>query len=278
MRSSRTDPLLPGLSVEVNYTDVWKCGGGTQSIAIGALIMQGLLPKPDYAVCANTGRERKKTWEYMDAILQPALDKVGVTIHRPTALEFGYYGEAIVGGPKQNLFIPAFTKRPGEEVGKISNFCNGKWKQDVVNNWLRRTHGVNPENVRSWIGFSVDEMPRVLKMRRGQEYREGRILLPLVDRGIKRAEAIRIVEEMGWPTPPRSACWMCPNQTDAEWLDLTPEEFAMACEFEKEMQRTKDPYFWLHDSCVPLAQVEFKRPHDPFMRACNADEGAGCFT
>lgn len=27
---------------------VWMCGGGTQSVAIAALIVQGKLPKPDF--------------------------------------------------------------------------------------------------------------------------------------------------------------------------------------------------------------------------------------
>lgn len=30
--------------------------------------------------------------------------------------------------------------------------------------------------------------------------------------------------------------------------------------------------------CRPLATVEFKRPDDPFMRACDPAKGAACFT
>lgn len=278
MKIKRTDPLLPGLTVDVRYKDVWKCGGGTQSVAIGAMIVMGILPKPDIAVIANTGREKKTTWDYADKVLAPALASVGVTLHRPSAAEYGYYREAIYQpGGKQSLLIPAFTKQ-GADVGKMTNYCNAAWKRNVVDNWLRRTQGVSPDSVRSWIGFSADEMPRVVRMMRGQEYQEGRIWLPLVDRGMKRADSIRLVEEMGWPTPPRSACWCCPNQTDAEWLDLSPDEFAMACELEKEMQR-KDPDFWLHDSCVPLAEVQFKRPDDASMAMrCDAGDGAACFT
>lgn len=268
---------LPGVSADQRFINVWKCGGGTQSVAIGALIVQGRLEKPDVAIIANTGRERKSTWEYMDATLAPELAKVGVTIHRPSAKEFGYYGEAVYQPTgKKQILIPAFTKRPGADVGKMANFCNGKWKQDVVANFLRRRLGVKLKNVRSWIGFSVDEMPRVVRFMNGKEYRAGKIRFPLVELGLKRADSIRLVEEMGWPTPPRSACWNCPNQTDVEWLDLTPEEFELACLFDEKMRET-DPHFFLHDSCVPLREVQFKRPHDPFMRACD-DGRAACFT
>lgn len=261
------------------FVQTWKCGGGTQSIAIGAMICMGILPKPDIAVIANTGREKQTTWDYADNVLVPNLAKVGVTLHRPSAKEFGYYGEAIYQpGGKQSLLVPAFTKQPGADVGKVSNFCNAAWKRDVVDNWLRRTQGVTIAHVRSWIGFSADEMKRVVRMMAGEEYRDGRIYFPLVERGMKRADSIRLVEEMGWPTPPRSACYICPNQTDGEWTDLTPAEFALACAFEKEMQK-KDPNYWLHDSCVPLAEVQFKRPDDlSVAMRCDAGDGAACFT
>ncbi len=54
-------------------TAVWSCGGGTDSAAIGAMIVQGTLPKPDLAVIVDTERERSST---------PRLADVGVTIER----------------------------------------------------------------------------------------------------------------------------------------------------------------------------------------------------
>lgn len=44
--------------------EVWSCGGGVQSVAIGALIVGGKLPMPDVAVIADTGRETGRTWAY----------------------------------------------------------------------------------------------------------------------------------------------------------------------------------------------------------------------
>ncbi len=76
-----------------------------------------------------------------------------------------------------------------------------------------------------------------------------------------RQASIKVVLDYGWDEPPRSNCWMCANMSDDEWLDMkenTPEEFAKAVQFEKEIQM-KDPNAWLHKSCIPLDQVEFKR-------------------
>ena len=38
-------------------TNIWNYGGGAQSCAIAVLILQGRLPKPDFAVIADTGRK-----------------------------------------------------------------------------------------------------------------------------------------------------------------------------------------------------------------------------
>jgi hypothetical protein len=41
-------------------TDLWSCGGGTQSAAIAALIVRGDIRKPDLAVIVDTERERER--------------------------------------------------------------------------------------------------------------------------------------------------------------------------------------------------------------------------
>lgn len=257
--------------------DVWKYGGGTQSVAIAALIILGKIKKPELAVIADTGKERGTTWEYLDSVIQPALNSVGVKIHRVSTEKYCYAHDGVYSG--KTILIPAFTNVTGE-TGKMSGFCNKWWKQDAVNNWLRREQGIKPSKVRSWIGFSADEMPRVFRMMQGEEYLSGRIRFPLVELHMKRMDSINLAKEMGWPTPPRSACWMCPNQTDAEWRDLKenhPAEFALAVETEKQM-REKDKNYFLHDSCKPLDIVNLTRPDDLFWRACDPKERAACFT
>jgi hypothetical protein len=49
---------------------------------------------------------------------------------------------------------------------------------------------------------------------------------------------------------------MCPNQGDNEWRSLSAEDFAKACDFERELQAV-DEFAWLHRSCRPLGEVEF---------------------
>ena len=62
------------------------------------------------------------------------------------------------------------------------------------------------------------------------------------------------VEEMGWPEPPRSRCYHCPNQSDSEWAELTPGEWEEACRLDESI-RLVDPHAYLHRSGRPLRLV-----------------------
>jgi hypothetical protein len=116
-------------------------------------------------------------------------------------------------------------------------------------------------------------------MMAGADYKADLLWFPLIHGvPLKRQQAIQLVEDMGWPTPPRSACWMCPNNGDGEWRHLkatAPHEFQMACELEKELQK-HNPFLWMHRSCKPLAEVDFSEPDDLFRDVpCST---GGCMT
>jgi hypothetical protein len=259
---------------------VWSCGGGTQSCAIGALIIQGKLPKPDVCVIADTGRETRTTWEYLDGVLNPALRSVGLEVIRITAKEW-------VTGNRQDIYstYTSRSKTPGEKylaipifstltgpVTKMPNFCTNQWKTEPIARWLSNVLGVTRSKLTYWIGFSTDEQRRWAKMMQTDDYKKGLIRFPLLEIGMKRNDSIKLVEDMGWPTPPRSACWMCPNHGDHEWRDIIknrPDEFAKAVQLEREM-REVDPDAWLHRSCVPLDHVDFSQPEDLFSRQCDS--------
>jgi hypothetical protein len=263
-------------------TNIFSHGGGTQSAAITALIVQGRLPKPDYVCIVDTERERGSTWQYLDAVIRPALASVGLEVHRIRKSEWGSkpeHGMDYLSHNGNTVLIPAFTNQTGE-VGKLSGFCSKTWKVETMERYCRNVLGVPDKENRRWVGFSLDETRRAVRMMKSDDWIAGLIYFPLIHGvPLRRQKAIDIVTvEMGWPMPPRSACWNCPNKTDSEWRDCKlndPVEFALACLMEKEVQKI-DPHCWFHKSCIPLGEVDFSEPDDLFTdRACSS---GGCFT
>lgn len=251
----------------MDNVQVWSCGGGTQSGAIAALIRAGKLPRPDYAFMTDTGRERSSTWPFVDAFIRPALASVGLELTIVKAADFA----------KLDLFsgiiplLPGYTTQGGQ-IGKLSPFCSGKWKRDVAERWMR---SIGIETCRNWIGISRDEARRIRA--RHRPWLE--LWYPLIfEVPMSRAQCVELIRAEGWTGHiPHSACYMCPNLSDSEWIDMQrnwPADFEKACELEREA-RLKDPHFYLHPACIPLAQVDFTAQTTMFAeRGCTG----GCFT
>ena len=183
--------------------EVLSSGGGTQSTAIAALIVQGRLPKPDLMAIVDTGREMPTTWAYMDEVTIPEMKKIGIEVHRVKAMKYAnnWGHPSRMFATNGDLLLPAFSSINNS---KLSAFCSKAWKQEAMNRYLKQEHGITRKQYRKWICFSLDETRRVLNMQRGEEWKRGLIRFPLVeDVPTKRNESIRIVERMGWPTPPR---------------------------------------------------------------------------
>lgn len=245
----------------------WSYGGGMQTAAIGVLIRKGVLPVPDLAVIADTGRERRTTWEYLSGVMQPYLAPTGLVIRvapHTLARKDLYDASGLT-------LMPAWT-----EEGRLSAFCSGEWKRDVIERWLR-LQGV--EECDQWIGYSIDEMRRVPR----KDHRPWcRLRFPLIDLMLNRAMCRKLILDAGLPLPKKSRCWQCPHQTPEEWLEVRsdPEEWAAAIALDEQI-RERDPegggQLYLYSGRVPLALADLEADAQavPGRRLC---DGSGCYT
>lgn len=234
-----------------------------QSTAIAALIVMGRLPKPDLAVISDTERELSTTWAYMDAVTAPALASVGVTMHR--VKKSRYATVDLYGGADGNtLLIPVFTNQ-GDDIGKLPGYCSNEWKKRVIQRWATIEHGVKA--AMQWIGISTDEAGRATAKSNGKWATR----YPLIELNMSRADCFATIEDIGWPLPPRSACWMCPNQHESEWIWqrlAAPQDHQKAIVFDREI-RKRDPHAWLHPTAKPLGDVEFDEENEVmFGKSC----------
>jgi len=247
---------------------IWSCGGGTQSGAIAALIKRGKLARPDIAFMINTGRERSSTWPFVDGFIRPALAEVGLELQIVNKSDFATVD---LFSHKGSVLMPGFTNINGT-VGKLDPYCSGEWKREVGMRWLR---SIGVQKATMWIGISIDEASRI----RNQRVKWLSLFYPLIFTiPTRRYQCVDMIRAEGWTGHiPHSACFMCPNLSDAEWIDMKmnwPEDFALACSLETEV-RIKDANFFLHPSCVPLAEVDFFAQSTMFPeRGCTQ----GCFT
>jgi len=249
--------------------EILSFGGGTQSAAIAALIIQGKLPKPDVVIIADTGYEKSTTWQYLDSVIRPAFKEIGLEVHR-IGQEWATAGLISTSG--NSVLMPMFTTQ-SDTIGKLSGYCSNEWKVRPMDRYLRKVLGIQKKDQKKWIGYSLDESRRAIRMMASEDWQKGRIRFPLVhDVPLKRHQAIREVEKMGWPTPPRSACYFCPNMGDDEWRDISSEELQLASQLEKKMQET-DPFVFLHKSGKPILEVDFTKSDEQpelFERACSS--------
>jgi len=249
---------------------VWSCGGGVQSAAIAALIVSGDLPKPDVAVMSDTGREKSATWRYVYMTLTPRLAVAGVEL---IVLDHAKWStvDLFGGADKKTVLMPMFTNRDGT-VGQTHKYCSNEWKSRPVDRYIR---SLGLERGERWIGYSLDEYHRC---RAPDEAAAWNQAYPLIDRRMTRTDCQILVARMGWPPAPRSACWMCPYQSDAEWRDTKETDrgdFIMARGVERMVQDI-DPHLYLHRSCKPIDTVNLNEAQGDFLRdQCAESE---CFT
>jgi hypothetical protein len=244
----------------MSATNVLSYGGGRQTVALCLLIAKGLIPKPDRIVIADTGREKRSTWDYADAHTRPLMREHGLEIEvAPKSLAtvdlFSHQG---------SLLLPAYTL-----TGKLRGWCSAEWKVYVIRRYLR---SVGVAGAAQWIGFALDEMHRIKSADDGPWKKS----YPLIDAMLTKASCLAIIERHGWPLPPPSSCWMCPNMGNAEWREIRanrPDEFEQACKLDEEIREedlaSGGSGVWLHESRVPLrsADLDAKDRREP-SRQC----------
>jgi len=221
----------------------WGCGGGVDSIAIAALIVLGVLPKPDVAYMVNAGFEKERTWDHVYGTLIPKLRGVGVELH-------------IIKSPNATitkngkLQIPAY-KKTKDGVSKYTNRC-GSWKKPVAMKWLKE-NGVR--SCVNWVGIATEEARR----RRMSNSLWFQVAYPLLQLNISRSDCKSIISRIGWPKPPRTSCYMCPNQHDADWMNMKykyPVDWEKAVAVDKFINNEYGMF--LHGDCVLLDRVDFE--------------------
>jgi hypothetical protein len=288
-----TDPDLRILSL----------GGGTQSCALALMSAAGDLPRLDHVVFADTQGELPETYDYL-VYLGGVLEDAGIPLHVVTAGSLE--GHLRASEPtNHNPTPPAHVLNPDGTKGRIGQYrCSYDFKRRIIERKVKQLCGGRGAwkrtTVEQWIGFSLDETGRMkpaAECRCGHNRAVGRgkkvklihdaagcsrcscerydpwqiTRWPLIELEMKRADTIRWFAAHSHPTPPRSACWFCPNSGNDRWRELRarhPDLFERACTLDEHIRdgggfnaRGNQPFagrMFLHASLVPLRDADFR--------------------
>lgn len=252
-------------------------GAGVQSTTMVLMAARGdLSPMPDAAIFADVGDEPQAVYDHLAWLRSGVLPFPIYTVN-----ERGRLSEAVLAGDKSAR--PPLFVRTKTGVGMLNRQCTRNFKLRPIRQETRRLLGVGPRAyvcpgaVESWVGISTDEIVRVRNS--GLAYIVNRH--PLIEKRMSREDCKTWLTRHGYVIPPKSACWHCPFQSDAQWIerrDHSPAEFAQAVAFDTALRAPAmvelygEPAY-LHRSGQPLSEVELDANDDQLNLFGNDCEG-----
>lgn len=135
-------------------------GAGVQSSTILLMACKGELPKPDFAIFADTGWESQVTYKHLEWLEQEA-QKAGIPILR---VKSGNIKDDMLNGDFVRL--PFYCHNQKGQVAMGRRRCTEYYKLRSIRKELRNMLGIKPyakapkEAVDLWVGISTDEASR----------------------------------------------------------------------------------------------------------------------
>lgn len=211
---------------------IFAFGGGWQSTAALVLAARKELDVKTF-VFSNVGAdsEHPGTLAYLERWAKPYARAHGLQLVEVSAMRKGQpdtlYRRLTRPGSRS---LPIPVRMSNGAPGTRS--CTADFKIKVVGR-VAQALGARPDRpAEVSIGISVDEIHRA-NTRRSEPHEVLRY--PLLEKGIRRADCARVINEAGLPVPPKSACWFCPLRSLGSWRRLRrdePELFERACQLE----------------------------------------------
>jgi hypothetical protein len=232
----------------------------------------------DAAVFADTQEEPAAVYSHLDWLRSLS----GPPIFTATA---GRLGSDLINGRNSTggrfAAIPVFTSPvdPGGSPGRARRQCSKEYKTEVIERSIRRDLlGLRPRqrvprSIRlvQYFGISWDERSRASRIWERfhiEHSTQASPVFPLVDRQWTRANCLEWLSARVPHQVPRSACVFCPFRSDSSWQALKDgggADWDRAIEIDRSLRspgtvaaRDMMQPMFLHRSCVPLVQVDFR--------------------
>lgn len=253
-------------------------GLGVQSTAMYYQSSTGDLPRCDYAIFVDTGREKKKTIQYLKFLQKWKKENNGIEII--VVREKNLYKDLLNSENSTGQrfsSIPAFTKNPDGTTGMLRRQCTNEYKIEQVDRTIREileVPALTGKKIEVWKGITLEEIERLSIPDRDWKihvypycgYSVNSKNTQKTDSFRKtRNDLVNWYASVGLPVPPKSSCVFCPYQSDAAWYAMKvnePSDFRAAVKVDQAIRNSTkkgiDNQAFLHESCMPLDEIVFK--------------------
>ena len=207
-------------------------GGGVNSTAlIAGMVERGVQP-PAWLLFADTGGEHAETYDHVAAVDAWLEQRAWPRITRVSN-----------AGQHASLEAECLTNRTLPSLAFGNKGCSVKWKRQPQERFLRDQPAVQEawargELVTRFLGIDAGEEHRAAGIPDDNRWRYE---FPLIRWGWDRQECVAAIKRLGMPMPRKSACWFCPANRKAEVVELArehPELFKRAVAMEDNAELT----------------------------------------
>ncbi|CAL9365976.1 hypothetical protein SUDANB105_00763 [Streptomyces sp. enrichment culture] len=233
-----------------------------------ALSANGVLPKADYAIFADTGWEPRAVYDHLDRLEREVAAPAGIPILRVSS---GNIRNDALDPEHRFASMPLYILNRDGRPGMTRRQCTGEYKIKPIKRQVRELLGYPypqriPKDVfvEQWVGISTDEFHRA----KDADVRYMHNRHPLIDMGWSRTDCIRYLATLGLGDTPKSSCLGCPFHGNAQWRhirDTSPDEWQDVVAFDAAIRKGNARanasgnellgQAFLHRSRVPLAQA-----------------------
>ncbi|MFD7137016.1 hypothetical protein [Streptomyces sp. NPDC059894] len=233
-----------------------------------ALSAEGILPKADYAIFADTGWEPKSVYDHLDRLENEIAEPAGISVLRVSS---GNIRDDALDPDHRFASMPLYILNHDGKQGMTRRQCTGEYKIKPIKKKVRELLGhpypqriPNDVFVEQWVGISTDEFHRA----KDADVRYMHNRHPLIDMGWSRSDCLRYLASLGFANTPKSSCLGCPYHGNAQWRhirDTSPEEWQDVVAFDAAIRQGNARanangnrllgQAFLHRSRVPLDQA-----------------------
>ena len=238
----------------MKQTRMLSLGAGVQSTTVALLAVHGLVEPPEHVIFSDTQVEPQAVYRHFQW-LTPILENAGMQVHTVTV---GNLIDITLAGTFNP--IPTYLKT-GQSLQLGRRQCTYQHKIRPIVQKQRELIGLGhrqkwkPEHgeIINMMGISLDEIQRA----KDNRVKYIKNTFPLLDLRMKRTDCLAWLDKHGYSAP-RSACYICPYHSNAEWRELKKsDEWHKIVKFDKDMRR-KYPDTYLHKSGKPINEVDLR--------------------